>query len=80
MVVLPQMTADESAMAAERWRVRVGKHQFAGVGRLSCCFGVAESIPGDTPELLTARADQALYHAKDNGRNRVSGHGQVASA
>jgi diguanylate cyclase (GGDEF)-like protein len=33
--------------------------------------GVAEHKPGDTLDTLLARADDALYRAKQGGRNRV---------
>jgi diguanylate cyclase (GGDEF)-like protein len=41
------------------------------VGAMTCSFGVAEYYDGDTAETLLARADEALYRAKSNGRNRV---------
>lgn len=41
--------------------------------RLTASFGVATARAGDTYERLFARADKALYHAKDTGRNRVVG-------
>jgi diguanylate cyclase len=34
-------------------------------------FGVAMAVASDTPEQLFQRADQALYQAKANGRNRT---------
>ncbi|MEN3042608.1 MAG: diguanylate cyclase [Fervidobacterium sp.] len=34
-------------------------------------FGVAQYIPGDTTDSLLLRVDQALYKAKQKGRNRV---------
>lgn len=39
---------------------------------VTCSFGVAEFAKSiDTAESLIARADEALYRAKQNGRNRV---------
>jgi Response regulator containing a CheY-like receiver domain and a GGDEF domain len=38
---------------------------------VTCSIGVAWLRPGDTGEQLLARADLALYRAKDAGRNRV---------
>jgi diguanylate cyclase (GGDEF)-like protein/PAS domain S-box-containing protein len=41
--------------------------------QVTMSFGVAELMPGlDHPGALIDRADQALYHAKKTGRNRVS--------
>jgi diguanylate cyclase (GGDEF)-like protein len=34
-------------------------------------LGVAYYIDGESPEQLIARADKALYEAKNAGRNRV---------
>ena len=38
---------------------------------LSASFGVAEVESGDSIESLFRRADKALYHAKETGRNKV---------
>ena len=46
-------------------------HLFGEVAKVTCSFGVAEYVPGDSAEDLTARADVALYRAKLNGRNCV---------
>ena len=45
--------------------------RIADVGTITCSFGVAEFQDGDTAETLLARADDALYRAKSNGRNRI---------
>jgi diguanylate cyclase (GGDEF)-like protein len=45
--------------------------------RLSASVGVATSQAGDTPESLLARADQALYSAKRQGRDRVVWDGET---
>jgi len=38
---------------------------------ITASFGVAEYLPGDTPATVIKRADNALYLAKQEGRNRV---------
>ena len=39
--------------------------------RVSTSIGIAMAQPGDTRETLFARADAALYRAKQQGRDRV---------
>lgn len=45
------------------------------LGRLTVSVGVATFRSGDTPDLLIARADNALYAAKKKGRNTTSAEG-----
>ncbi|MBB5048210.1 diguanylate cyclase (GGDEF)-like protein [Rhodopseudomonas rhenobacensis] len=70
--------ADEKVAVefAEKLRNTIAHTAFDEIGCLTCSFGVAECVPGDTPESLLARVDNALYRAKMNGRNRV----ELASA
>jgi diguanylate cyclase (GGDEF)-like protein len=56
---------------AERMRTSIQQTLFEHVGTISCSFGVAEFIVGDSAQSLLARADKALYRAKSLGRNRV---------
>ncbi|MBQ0131706.1 MAG: diguanylate cyclase, partial [Comamonas sp.] len=38
---------------------------------LTCSFGVAQYVQGETMDTLLKRADALLYQAKAQGRNRV---------
>jgi len=71
VVLSPGVTADGEAQLAERLRAAAAAHDHASVGTVTASFGVAEHSPGETPDELFARADRALYRAKDGGRNRV---------
>jgi diguanylate cyclase (GGDEF)-like protein len=78
VIVLPNTDAEGAALVAERVRAALEAQQVDGPqGHLSvtASFGVASiSGPGckDATDSLLARADTALYVAKENGRNQVS--------
>jgi diguanylate cyclase (GGDEF)-like protein len=62
----------EAVQLAEKLRALLEQHTFETIGHFTASFGVAqfdESMPNiDT---LFQQADEALYRAKENGRNRV---------
>lgn len=50
-------------------------HEISPLGRVSVSIGIAAAVPGQeaAAEALVARADAALYEAKEQGRNQVAG-------
>ncbi|MFP5354393.1 MAG: diguanylate cyclase [Gemmatimonadota bacterium] len=77
VIALPETGLAGATVFAERIRELIEAHQFPHAGgsdlRLTASIGVASyPSPGvDTVEDLLATADQALYRAKAEGRNRV---------
>jgi diguanylate cyclase (GGDEF)-like protein len=56
----------------ERFRAAVENYDFPGVGRVTVSIGFTAVADMTTPAaLLIDRADEALYYAKEHGRNRV---------
>lgn len=77
LVLLPEQTLERAALAAERLRAAVEAlgiaHPNGGVVTVS--VGVAQPTEcTGAPEALLELADQALYRAKEAGRNRVEVH------
>ena len=64
---------DGTAVLAERIRQSVEAMAFAslGVRRITISAGIAIRHQGETIEAFIGRADQALYRAKQAGRNRI---------
>ena len=54
----------------ERFRQRVEEHDFPQVGRVTVSIGFTQIKLGDTPSMILDAADEALYWAKENGRNQ----------
>ncbi len=57
--------------ALERFRVTVEHHRFPQIGRITVSIGACLLQPGKLPRTAMDRADQALYFAKQNGRNQI---------
>ena len=76
VVMLPDTPARGAQEVAERIRQAVDSMPFtAEGGRVPCTVSIGiASFPQDgrTLEALLARADRALYEAKEGGRNRVA--------
>lgn len=76
-VVLPSTPMGDAFGIAERIRnifeLNGGPDEalVSEFGRLTASFGVAEIRDGEPPSALIQRADQMLYEAKNNGRNRT---------
>ena len=73
-IILPGADADGAKIIAERLRKAIMEKTFSGDGRsfqVTISIGIATS-PSDakSKEELIEKADQALYHAKHNGRNQ----------
>ncbi|MDR0281069.1 MAG: sensor domain-containing diguanylate cyclase [Paucimonas sp.] len=74
IVLLKDTDAARGLSIAEKIRQRTEERQFSFEGKsisLTTSIGLSAFGPGDTLQPLIARADQALYRAKQGGRNRV---------
>jgi len=76
LILLPNMPLETAMMRAEAWRVAV-EGLCVALGNFRITFTVSLGVAaypehGKTPDDLTRCADQALYRAKNDGRNRVS--------
>lgn len=73
-VLLPQTPLVGARTTAERIRLAVERSQYYAVDSellVTLSIGVAEYIRREDPERTFQRADEALYRAKDAGRNRT---------
>ena len=76
-ILLPDTTLTDAREIAERIREAVSASSLiedTAAARVTVSAGVAEISPGDPLDSAIARADKALYRAKQDGRNRVQVH------
>ena len=76
-ILLPEVDIKTAIMSAERLRLAVAEHEFVltsgDVLHITCSIGIAMYMPlQDDLDKLLLRADQALYQAKHQGRNRCA--------
>ena len=74
--MLPATSEEEIVIAGERFRAAVAAEPFdTAIGPLEVTISVgtavAATVSEDTPDHLYKAADEALYAAKEGGRNRV---------
>jgi diguanylate cyclase (GGDEF)-like protein len=73
IVLLPECDLENAIMAGERIRARLARETFEH-GQVTISVGVAEfPTHGDSASAVIGAADAALYEAKRQGRDQVSG-------
>jgi diguanylate cyclase (GGDEF)-like protein len=73
-IIFRSSDAEEAAHAAERLRATIEKREVRCQGaalELSLSIGLTTALPKESITTVVARADEALYLAKNGGRNRV---------
>lgn len=71
-VLLPNTDLEMAEQLGERLRRTINETEIDGPGNISASIGVASyPIHADTSDMLFLRADEALYQAKQEGRNCI---------
>ncbi len=73
VVLAPETAMHGAQILASKFREVLSAASLPYVGHMTASLGVAEWRPGETMAGLLKRADEALYRAKSDGRNRVVG-------
>ena len=71
IVLAPDTALREAEQLAQKLCARVAEAQLSSARPVTISVGVAEYHCGEGFEHWLARADRAMYRAKDSGRNRV---------
>jgi diguanylate cyclase (GGDEF)-like protein len=75
LVLLPETPLHGARRVAETLRKEIADRPVPWSGEgltITASFGIAQTLPGEVNvQAVIARADQALYRAKDDGRNCV---------
>jgi diguanylate cyclase (GGDEF)-like protein len=80
VIVLSPCSSAGAALVLERFRTAIANYAFPQVGSVTISIGYTRIRIDDLPSIVVGRADQALYHAKRNGRNQVRNYEQLAAS
>jgi len=71
IVLLEKTTLDKAELIAEHFRKLIENMQISGIEQVTSSFGVTQFQSADDDNSILKRADDALYLAKESGRNCV---------
>ncbi len=71
VLLMPETSMDEAKVAVDHLRILIEKAYFKKAEHITCSVGVTQFNQNDTIDTVIIRADDALYEAKETGRNKV---------
>lgn len=71
VILMPRTSLETAMQIAETIRASVARIAIPGLPRFTVSIGVARHNPGESIDDLFKRVDDALYRAKNDGRNKV---------
>lgn len=71
IITLQAISADQAARIAQKIRSIIEEYNFIKGDNQTVSLGVTQYIVGESEESFLKRADEALYTAKQSGRNKV---------
>lgn len=77
VVVFKDAPLEKGVAILERFRQAVESYPFPQVGKVTVSIGVVQIKENELPTTLIGCADQALYFAKEHGRNQVCSYEQL---
>lgn len=71
IITLQSTNKSQASKLAEKIRQYVEEHTFKNAGKLTVSLGVTQYLEDEEEHDFTKRVDDALYEAKESGRNKV---------
>lgn len=71
VIIVPLSDKQDAYLFADKIRQLISEIKFEKLEQITCSFGVAEFEKDDDEKSIMKRADEFLYIAKKNGKNRV---------
>ncbi len=71
LIICPGTDGKSAALLADKLRVYISQQEYNLDREVTASFGVAEGVVDEGAAHMIKRADDALYQAKQQGRNRV---------
>jgi diguanylate cyclase (GGDEF)-like protein/hemerythrin-like metal-binding protein len=72
VILLPETTLSNAQIVAEKLRDALDKNMHPFVGKYTASFGVGERLKDESFKTWYQKVDNALYSAKNDGRNSVA--------
>lgn len=79
VVVLAPLTAAAACQVFERLRESIAGYDFPQIGTVTASLGYTRIRPHVDATTVIGEADQALYYAKEHGRNRICRFESIAA-